>query len=183
MKLLRMLSLSLIIIGYLPQGLYAAEERSAAINLPNLPSELIAQIAQHLPLPDFISFSQVNRRMHDIYELLKTQPIIKKKFIRDLWQFGEIKGKQVATKVSSFAISSDSSFIAAGHEDGSVTIIDARTGKIIKRLETGSMVFAFAISPDSSFIATGHWNGSIRLYKPVLSKIEPTNSFWSRIAY
>jgi len=63
MKLIRMLSLSLIVIGCLSQGLYAAEERSATINLPDLPPEMVAQIAQHLSSPDLIRFSQANEEI------------------------------------------------------------------------------------------------------------------------
>lgn len=57
--------------------------------------------------------------------------------------------------VNSLTFSPDGSILATGHYDGSIRIIDAKTGQSLKNMSTTGVVESLAFSPDGRILATG----------------------------
>jgi WD40 repeat protein len=66
--------------------------------------------------------------------------------------------------VYSVAIGPDGKRLAAGGDDGTVTLWDTAAGREIARLEgNNSLVLSVAFSPDGKLIASGYYDGTVRL--------------------
>ena len=82
-----------------------------------------------------------------------------------------------SSPASSIAFSPDGRLIAAAAFESGTHVRDARTGKIVKRLDTGDLSRSVAFSPDGELLFVGQYDGrgylvSTKTWKPVGQALE-----------
>ena len=70
------------------------------------------------------------------------------------------------------AFSPDGSEVAVGFWDGTASILDARTGKLIRRLEAaGDPIFSLAFSVDGKYLVGGHRDIGVSMWELATGKL------------